>query len=161
MDEKPANPDSLLTLPVVMGVVVVVGGVAALLVSGLFVYRAHAVNAETERIQASLEADREPESSVVIEAEQKDAPPASAADTQPTRPLVVVNNVAASASSEAGESTLKPGVRLQAQRPAHWDQAEIIDILEGQKIKIRWLSGEPGEDVIAAELVRGDDPPTQ
>ena len=53
-------------------------------------------------------------------------------------------------------TTLKPGIQLEVQRPAHWDKAEIIDILEDHKIKVRWLSGEPGEAIIATELVRGD-----
>ncbi len=161
MGKKPANSDSLLTLPVVMGVVVVVGGIAALLVSGLFVFRAHAVNAETERIQASLHANRFQDPSASSEREREVEPASSTVAEQLSDPEAVLNNVTASATSDARESTLKPGVRLQVQRPAHWDQAEIIDILEDQKIKVRWLSGEPGEDVITTELVRGDTRPTR
>ena len=62
MGEKIEHPDSILTLPVVVGVLVVLGAVAALAVSGLFVYRAHRVNVETERIHATLQAERKEQS---------------------------------------------------------------------------------------------------
>ena len=158
MGERLDNPDSLLTLPVVVGVLVVFGGIAALAVSGLFVYRAHRVNVETERMQASIQAERNEErvnrrfskggTTTLLEAAQLEDRWAGANE-------VPVSDLSAAASA------LKPGIRLHAQRPAHWDQAEIVDILEGQKIKVRWLSGAPGEDVIAAELVRAEDPTPQ
>jgi hypothetical protein len=165
MGEKPNNPDTLLTLPVVLGVIVVVGGIAALFVSGLFVYRAHAVSVETRRIQAKLEAEREQEA---LEEQQRQELAAqqtwaeSAIDTSvPEARLLTSQKPVELEPIGTGQWDLRPGVRLRAQRPVHWDQAEIIDILEGEKIKVRWLSGEPGEAVIAAELVRADDPPTQ
>ena len=158
MGEKSANPDSLLTLPVVLGVIVVIGGIAALLASGLFVFRARAFHAEAQRIQASL-AEREQAGQEQIrqlqeEAEQAEAMAAEIAPQLP--PALEIRDLSEAKLTSITVTTLKPGIRLQAQRPAHWDEAEIVDILADQKIKIRWLSGEPGEDVIATDLVRND-----
>lgn len=158
MGERVDNPDSLLTLPVVVGVLVVFGGIAALAVSGLFVYRAHRVNVETERMQASIQAEREHEAlKPTVQDSQIDD---IAEAVQPEDLWASADEVSVSDLS-APASALKPGIRLHAQRPAHWDQAEIVDILEGKMIKVRWLSGAPGEDVIAAELVRAEDPTPQ
>jgi hypothetical protein len=160
--KKLAHPESLLTLPLVLGVLVVIGGVSALVISGLFVFQAHRVNVETHRIQAALQAERDETEA----AERSDEATVEArweeiADQPPELNALLVSHDAEDAVP-VGEpvTALKPGVRLQAQRPAHWDQAEIIDILEDSKIKVRWLSGEPGEAVIAAELVRSDLAPT-
>ena len=161
MGEKPNNPDSLFTLPVVLGVIVVLGGIAATVVSGLFVYRAHAVNVETQRMQASLHAELASEALEQRVGQQNDAGATADEAPQLPAPSLAPQAVADDESTGITVTTLKPGVRLQAQRPAHWDQAEIVDILEDHKIKVRWLSGEPGEDVIAAELVRSEVPPTQ
>ncbi len=176
MGEKPDNSDSLFTLPVVLGVIVVLGGVAALAVSGLFVYRAHLVSLQTQRMQAQLQserdlaehsrAERERAGEESTELEQSDG---GQADTAlPAEDLVAANTALfergrtrATSLGDSESRLLKPGQRLQAQRPIHWDQAEIVDILEDQRVKIRWLSGEPGESIIAAELVRSDIPTTQ
>lgn len=161
MGKRKDNPDSLLTLPVVLGVIVVLGGIAATIVSGLFVWRAHTVNAETQRMQALLQAERDEEELEPIAREQEEVE--LPADEAPHLTSLPPDIPESSDTNSEGYTvtTLKPGVRLRAQRPAHWDQVEIIDILEDHKIKVRWLSGEPGEDIIAAELVSGDNPPTQ
>jgi hypothetical protein len=169
MNEQPHAPDTLLTLPVIVGVTVVLGGLSALVVSGFFVYRAHRVNAETERLQSHLQA--------VLRAEQEPAEHAEATaageesfKAEGVRPMAADGGLGSPAGPSDGESAelletdpaavLRPGARLQVRRPAHWDQAEIIDVLENQKIRVRWLSGQPGEDVIATELVLGEIPPT-
>lgn len=174
MSKETDNPESIFTLPVVVGVIIVLGGIGALVVSGLFVHRAHTVNAETHRLQASLEADREQEQQAASVDPPSEAPSDSLdaasdsldAASEPPMLLTSLDGATATGAADAEDSdaagitvsTLKPGVRLHAQRPAHWDQVEIIDILEDHKIKVRWLSGEPGEDVIAADLVRSDAP---
>ena len=156
MGETPREDGSLVTLPLVLGVVVVVGAIAALAVSSLFVYRAQAARAETGRLQALIQAQSAPseqESEAFEDVATTGARPDDFAVSQPIEP-------ASSASTGETRVALKPGVRLRAQRPAHWDEVEILDILEGSKIKVRWLSGAPGEDVIASDLVRSQVPPT-
>jgi len=162
MGAKTDNTDTLLTLPVVLGVLVVAGGVAALMVSGFFVYRAHRVNVETQRMQESLQATLEQDEVGVVE-EEPTWPVSSSRLPGPGLESgdAALEDVDVADWPATGAEVLKPGVRLEAQRPIHWDEAEIIDILEGHKIKVRWLSGEPGEDVIAAELVRNSEPATQ
>ncbi len=157
MGEK-LDAGALITLPLVLGVIVVMGGIAALAVSGLFVYRAHVAKLETVRMQEDLrQASRE-----------------NLADQQQPVSATQGSETAFSESSMSGkrdlpgehlltsaiDPTLKPGARLHAQRPAHWDEIEVIDVLEDNRVKVRWLSGEPGEDVIASDLVRGGTPRT-
>ena len=160
MGEKPIQSDSLFSLPVVVGVLVVVGGVAATLISGLFVYRAHRVNAETQRLQAKLQEARESEGrerrARQQELTQETADEAPHLTNVPTPEQAESGLEDESTSEGITVTTLKPGIQLEAQRPAHWDKAEIVDILEDHKVKVRWLSGEPGESIIATELVRGD-----
>ncbi len=157
MGAKPNNPDSLFTLPVVIGVIVVLGGITALVVSGLFVYRAQTVNAQTERIKATLQAEREREVANQVKMAREPGIGPVIADAHPGRTVAEQGPTATSSSPNDAKSTLKPGIRLRAQRPAHWDQVEVIDVLEDERVKVRWLSGEPGEAVIAADLVRGED----
>ncbi len=159
MGAKSNNPDSLFTLPVAIGVIVVLGAIAALVMSGLFVYRAHAVNAQTERIKAQLEAERAREAATrdkMAEGQGSELPPTSTS-TSPSQMVPDGSEPTAPTSVVTAKAALKPGIRLRAQRPAHWDQAEVIDVLEDERVKVRWLSGEPGEAVIAADLVRGED----
>jgi hypothetical protein len=165
MGKTSDSTDSLLTLPVVLGVLVVIGGIAATVVSGLFVYRAHSVHVQTRRLQERLLADRQ-ENLARLEQERSDleiaADEAPHLTSLPQVPDEDSQEVTSATALDQGMTVtaLKPGIRLQAQRPAHWDQAEIIDILEDHKVKVRWLSGEPGEAIIAAELVRAE-PATQ
>lgn len=158
MNKNIGVSDSILTLPVVVGVLVVVGGIAALGVSGLFVWRAQAVKAETQRLQALLEAKQAAQLHQQLKIIKETAPSQlfmrSARDLASSAKGLSANDII-----EATEE-LKPGVRLQAARRVQWDQAEIVELLENEKIKVRWLSGEPGEDVIASDLVRADDLPS-
>ncbi len=157
MGEKPDVSGSLVTLPVVLGVIVVIGGISALAVSGLFVYRAHRVKVETAEMQASLQAERDrvahdsqPPQSALADNASAGAPPSAALPPSTSDIL-----------TSALDPAVKPGARLHAQRPAHWDEAEVIDVLADNRVKVRWLSGAPGEDVIASESVRGEgEPPT-
>ena len=160
MGQKPLEKEhsSVLTLPLVVGIVVVVGAIAALAISGVLVYQARAAKTDAERLRAMLAAQQE--RVAAEERAEKDA--AAAEHPQPTAfaPPGAEAPPTSSPTTTDQPSGLKPGIRLQAQRPVHWDTAEVVDILEDSKVKVRWLSGEPGEDVIASELVRGEEPPT-
>ncbi len=156
MGEKTDDLDALVTLPVVLGVVVVIGGLAALAVSGVFVYRAHAVRAEAERLQAVVQTERD---RAAEETPSEDAAASGHAEEDPSS-IDTFASEDTELLTKTSVTAFKPGARLQAQRPAHWDNAEVIDIMEDSRIKVRWLSGEPGEDVIASEFLRGEEPPT-
>jgi type II secretory pathway pseudopilin PulG len=153
MGEKTVEIRSLITLPVALGVIVIVGGVSALFVSGLLVYQARSAKAEAVRLQAVLQASRE-----AAMASEK-ANQQFVSDTRPSWTTAQLNGQDGF-PLDSIDSPLKPGTRVRAQRPAHWDDVEIIDVLENSKIKVRWLSGTPGEAVIASDLVRSDQPPT-
>ncbi len=157
MGEKPDDSGSLVTLPVVLGVIVVIGGITALAVSGLLVYRAHAVKVETAQMQADLQAERD-RAAQDAQLSQPELEDDALADDLPSDMQAPSDSHFLTTSIDPA---LKPGAHLHAQRPAHWDDVEVIDVLEDNRIKVRWLSGEPGEDVIASELVRGaKEPPT-
>jgi hypothetical protein len=55
---------------------------------------------------------------------------------------------------EARKSDAQVGVKLKAERPQVVDDVEIVEVMEGGKVKIRWLSGQPGEEVIPLDRLR-------
>jgi hypothetical protein len=158
MGEQPRADSSLVVLSAVLGVVVVIGAVGILAVAGLFMYRSRAAAAEKMRVQAMRELQKmqlELESSEQRSDQENSHDQAEESDPsadQADQPLVD------DALPPERPRSVKPGAVLQAQRPVHWDDVEVIDVLDDSKVKVRWLSGEPGEDVIALELVRLEEP---
>jgi hypothetical protein len=49
------------------------------------------------------------------------------------------------------------GEKLKAERPRIVDDAEIVEVLEDGQVRIRWLSGQPGEEVLPLDRLHPED----
>lgn len=50
------------------------------------------------------------------------------------------------------------GKKLKAERPRIVDDAEIVEVLEDGQVRVRWLSGQPGEEVLPRDRLRLEAP---
>ncbi len=50
------------------------------------------------------------------------------------------------------------GKKLKAERPRIVDDAEIVEVLEDGQVRVRWLSGQPGEEVLPLDRLRLEAP---
>jgi molybdopterin-biosynthesis enzyme MoeA-like protein len=52
---------------------------------------------------------------------------------------------------------MEVGEKLKAERPRIVDDVEIVEVLENGQVRIRWLSGQPGEEVLLLDRLRIED----